>query len=387
MHRVGAMSDACVTRHRPAEPGAWRDRAVLALVVAGTIVLLVGSLSVWVRRQALETDYVVGASGRMLEDPEIRNAVSLYLVDELYRLVDVQGEIESILPARAQGLAGVAALALREAAPRAAAQILGSRMVIRAWKLAVGRAHHDFLRLVRGDFDKELDVYLRLRPLLVALATEVGIDPKLVAKLPADAARVPVLQKDKLRQLRLAVNALKSISVYGMLGVVVLYALALRLARGRRRETLFRIGLAVLVTGVVILIVRTLSGTALTNAVADSQPAFESAGGHAWRIVTEPLASTGWMAIVTGLVAMGLALLAGPSRTATRVRTALVPALVRSPAIAWTAVGVAIVAVLLAFPAIDATRVISRSVLILVLIGGTEMVRRVARDEQLEPVG
>jgi hypothetical protein len=88
------------------------------------------------------------------------------------------------------------------------------------------------------------------------------------------------------------------------------------------------------------------------------------------------------MAVTTGLAAIVLALLAGPSAVATGIRKVLRPALVDHPARAWAGVGVAIVIVLTTIPAIDASRLISRSVLIAVIVGGTEMVRRVALAEQ-----
>ena len=46
-----------------------------------------------------------------------------------------------------------------------------------------------------------------------------------------------------------------------------------------------------------------------------------------------------------------------------------------------------IVVVLTTIPAIDATRLISRSVLIAVIVGGTEMVRRVALAEGSDAAG
>jgi hypothetical protein len=67
-----------------------RDLAVPVLVVAATALLPVGCLTVWVRRQALDTPYVERASRQMLQDQKIRSAVASYLVDELYRHVDVE---------------------------------------------------------------------------------------------------------------------------------------------------------------------------------------------------------------------------------------------------------------------------------------------------------
>ena len=69
-------------------------------MILATALLLVGCLTVWVRRQALDTPYVESASRQMLQDPKIRNAVASYLVEELYRRVDVEGQVTRLLPAR-----------------------------------------------------------------------------------------------------------------------------------------------------------------------------------------------------------------------------------------------------------------------------------------------
>jgi len=341
-----------------------RELAVPVLVVAATALLLVGCLTVWVRRQALDTPYVESASRQMLEDQKVRSAVASYLVDELYRRVDVEEQVARLLPPRDRGLAAPLVAALRGLAPRAAEEILSEPIVVDTWATAVGRAHRDFLRLVNEDPNRAMDVYLGLRPLLLELAERVGLGRQAAARLPADAGRVPLFSGNRIGKLRTTIRVLNSMSIYGMLLVVALYGLALALARGRRRQVLLHIGLAVTATGVVILLARTLAGTFVVQSLVGSEPRLEPAGGDVWRILSEPLSSIGWMAIVTGLVGTTLAFLAGPGAGRGRMRAALYPALVERPAILWSGVAVAIVLVLTTIPTIDATRVISRSVLI-----------------------
>ena len=55
-----------------------------ALIVLAALVLLVSSLTVWVKRQALDSDAWADASASLLDDPEIRSAVAVFLVDQLY---------------------------------------------------------------------------------------------------------------------------------------------------------------------------------------------------------------------------------------------------------------------------------------------------------------
>ena len=66
----------------------WRRWVPWALVVLAAIIGLAAALNVWVKRQALSTDNWTNASSQLLENSEIRNAVSVYLVDLLVQLVD-----------------------------------------------------------------------------------------------------------------------------------------------------------------------------------------------------------------------------------------------------------------------------------------------------------
>jgi hypothetical protein len=360
----------------------WQSRAVPALIVVATVLLLVECITVWVHRQALDTPYVERASHQMLEDPKVRSAVAGYLVDQLYRHVEVERQVDDLLPDRDRGLAAPIIAALRGLAPRAAEDILGEPFVVDTWATAVGRAHREFLRLVNADPNRAVDVYLGLRPLLLALAKRLGLERQAAAMLPADAGRVPLFRGNQIGKLREAIRLVDSMAIYGLLLVAALYGLALGLAGGRRRQALLHIGLAVTATGVAVILVRSLAGTVIVESVVGSSATLEPAGRQVWRILSDPLWSIGWMAVTTGLTAIVLALLAGPSAVATGIRKALRPALVDRPARAWAGVGVAIVVVLTTIPAIDATRLISRSVLIAVIAGGTEMVRRVALAER-----
>src|SRR5215216_6875631 len=95
-----------------------RKRSIFAWVLfaLGTLVFLVGSLTVWVKRQALDTDAWVATSANLLEDDEVRQALSVYIVDQLYANADPQEVLREQLPENLQGLAGPIAGALRQPA-------------------------------------------------------------------------------------------------------------------------------------------------------------------------------------------------------------------------------------------------------------------------------
>ena len=95
-----AATNAPVTRQ---QPSSWRRWVPWVLVVLAAVIGLVSALNIWVKRQALDTNNFTNASVQMLEDPQVRSAISIYLVDQLYQNVDVAAELEQQLPPAVRG--------------------------------------------------------------------------------------------------------------------------------------------------------------------------------------------------------------------------------------------------------------------------------------------
>jgi hypothetical protein len=182
--------------------------------------------------------------------------------------------------------------------------------------------------------------------------------------------------------VRKGVKALKALSVFLMLVVVAMYAVALWLARGWRREALLRMGFGVLIVGLIIEVVRNVVGSALIDSlVGNSKPTVKPAATASWLILTQLLDAIGWTAIIFGIVAIVLAFLAGPTGLARMVRRWIAPGLVRHPWIAWSVVALILVIVFVTVPIVDVTKLITRLVLVALLVGGVEMLRRVTKAE------
>src|SRR5690606_14115264 len=113
-----------------------RRIAIRALIAAGAVLAVLAIVSLWVSRQALETDEWTHTSTELLEEPAVQAAVANLLVDELYANVDVAGELEAALPPRAAVIAEPAAGALRRAAVEVADQALDRPLVQQAWERA-----------------------------------------------------------------------------------------------------------------------------------------------------------------------------------------------------------------------------------------------------------
>ena len=172
------------------------------------------------------------------------------------------------------------------------------------------------------------------------------------------------------------------LSAWLLVLVLALYALAIFLARGARREMLRNVGCAFVLVGLAILIVRRFAGNYAVDAL--TQPASQGSGERVWLISTSILAQIGWAAIFYGVVMALGAVLAGPHAWAIAVRRTIAPVLNERPGIAWAAVAV-VYLLLIAWGPTHALRTLWGIALLAALIaGGVLALRHQTLREQRE---
>jgi hypothetical protein len=317
-----------------------RTRTILAwtLLFVGALVVFVGSLTVWVKRQALDTDAWADTSAQLLEDDDVRQALSVYIVDQLYANLDPESTLQEELPPNLQGLAGPISGALREPAQRAVDKFLQRPRVQALWEDVNRAAQQTLLRILEDETREGVStaggtVTLDLRTFVVNVGEELGFGEQLDARLPADAGQVTILESD---QLEAAQTGLKMIKVLSWLIIVIAlaaFAGAVWLARGRR-EMLRDVGISLLLVGILLLVVRRVVGSYIVDALA-SGVSVRDAVGSAWIIGTSLLAQVAWALIVYGLVILVGTWLAGPTRPARGVQEAIGPTLHDRPGLSW----------------------------------------------------
>ena len=316
-----------------------RGLVVWGLVGLGALILLVGSLTVWVERQAVDTDAWVDTSTQLLEDDEVRDALSLYLVDQLYQNIDVQARLEQRLPPDLEGLSGPLAGALRSPAEQAVGRILERPRVQTLWETVNRTAHETLIRVLEDETREGVstaggEVTLDLRLFLVDIGTELGFGEQLDARLPAEAGQITVLESDELGSAQTALRALKALSWLLVIAALAAFGGALVLTR-TRRELLRTIGIVFVLVGIVLLVVRRVVGAYVVDALAAGE-SVRDAVGSSWVIGTSLLAQVAWALLLYGAVMLLGALLAGPAGVSRRLRHAIAPGFRDRPAIGWT---------------------------------------------------
>ncbi|MGZ6692821.1 MAG: SHOCT domain-containing protein [Solirubrobacteraceae bacterium] len=346
---------------------------VPVLLVLATIIGIPAAFAVWVNRQALNTSNWSSTSGKVLEDKRVQTALSAYLVHELFTNVNVSADLQKRLPKQLQPLAGPAAARLQQRAGQLAPKLLASPQAQALWVQANVAAHKELLKVLNGGGPVVSTgsgvVTLNLHTLVSQLAATLGVSSQVAAAqsklqgstgasarataqqklgitLPPANGQLVILRSNQLGTAQDIANAVKHLAIVLPAIALLLFALAVYLARGRRRRTLRTAGWCFVLIGVVLLLIRRIGGDAVVNGLV-KVPSNKPAVHDVWNIGTSLLYSIAVAMIAYGIVIVATAWLAGSTRPATAIRKFIAPSLRESPAVAYSAVGAVLLLVVL----------------------------------------
>jgi hypothetical protein len=251
------------------------------------------------------------------------------------------------------------------------------------WEEANRRAHERLLSIVEGDSEfvseEGDDATLDLGALVRDISERTGVGARLVERLPEDAAQITIIRGDQIEFAQTAVDLLRDLVIVLTALALGLYALAVYLARGWRREALRSVGIALAAVGFAALVARGLAGNAVVGALTTTA-AVEPAADSTWEIGTSLLRASAVGLIGYGLLIVLGAWLAGPSQAATGLRRGLAPYL-RDRRIAYAAVGVIVLLVLWWNPTPGTSRLAPTLLLIALFVAGIEALRALTMSE------
>ena len=375
-----APPPAAVPRAESSAASGWRRWVPWALVVLACVLALAAALNVWVKRQALDTNNFTSASSQLIEDPEIRSAISVYLVNQLYQNVDVGQALEQRLPPAAEPLSTTIAAALQPALIRLTDTALGRPKVQQAFEAAVRRAHELFIAVLDGKHGVLVstngNVVLDLRPILETVVNQTGIGGRLLEQLPPDAGQITVMKGNQLQNARKSVKLIRATSYFLLFLVLALVAAAMWIARGRRRTILLASGVGLVIVGLVVLVIHRLAGSYIVDALT-TNPDAKKPVTAVWTIETQLLRNVGINAVIYGVLVIFAAWLAGASRASAYLRRV---GLHEHPLIGFGALAIVVLVLLVTGPT-DGDRIYPLLVVAGVAFVGLEVLRRQTQRE------
>ena len=378
------MSDA--QKSKPGGRSRTRLIGARVLTVVAIVLALVGMLAFYVAHTALDEAGFETVSRNMIENDAIRTQVAHSAVDGLYANVDVEAAIAERLPPAQKGLAPVLAGLSRSGADRAAVAALERPRVQNAWVTTTTATQRQLVRLL-DDKTKFVQteggaVVLDLRPIMIDLGEEVAVIGRVAEKLPESAGKIAIVDESQLETAQTITRILRTVADWMWLVALAVAALAVWLARGRRRIELRALAIGVLVVGLLMLVVRRAAGAYLVDHLAKDD-SVKPAVRDAWSILTQVLADRAWVWITLGVVTLLGVWFVGETARAGQARRAARPVLQSRPTTYAIVAGSVLVLGLIA-PLFARGWTVSLLLLALV-IAGVEVVRAIVEREAAAP--
>lgn len=315
---------------------------VWVLVVLATVLALVSILTTWVNRQMLDDTAWNRATTQVIQDPQVQTALADFTVNQLYENVNVAQALQQHLPKDLKPLAPQLAGALQGPAARAVGLLLQRPRVQQAFIQASAVAHQKLVAVLEdktccGISTGNGVVTLNAHELLVEVGQQLGLSGNVLSQLPSTAGTITLMKSDQLAAAQTGVRAIHVLSIWLLIGVLVLYGFAIYIARGARRATLRNAGLGLVLVGLVTLVIRRLLGNYIVGALA--VPGYQPATHRLYLIGTEILGQIGQATVLYGVIAALAAVFAGPTAPAVWLRQKAAPTLNERQGIAWGVVG------------------------------------------------
>ena len=281
------------------EPRASRRRGVLAGIslVLACLTIVVATVAVWAHQVAFNTDRFTAVASSALDDPEVIDPLAARISLQVVDALDVQARLENVLPDRVTAIAGPVTLALQDGLTRRLQTLLAEPRMQQALTNTLKFAHTRVMNLLRDQAPAVTvvngEVVLEVYPVLLVALQELqtaGIigpdvqlpDPataeppgvvrgvlenRLGVTLPPDFGTIPLMPEDRLATAQTVVRAFDIVVVVLIALAVVLAALALWLARNRRRMVVY-LALGTIVAFLLARLVTNTATDALTQAIA-----------------------------------------------------------------------------------------------------------------------
>lgn len=313
--QVDEQQDAAKARqHR------GRGWAVGLLVVLGVILLAVANVTVWLRSVVLDSDTWAITVGPLTQNETVANAVSFYVVDSLFELVDLEQAIGEVLPSEYSFLGGPLTSVVQNLAQDTATKLIQSDQFNTVWVALNRTAHRAIMAVLRGNGDL---LYLREGQLTIDLSD--------IFDSVADAlglGRLPVLQNVQTRfvlleswQVAVVQQVLGVIDTVGVVVPLLAFGFLLLawLISLWRRRTLMWIGIGTAVAMALSLIGFALAQPLVLVNIVD--PFVRLLAGEILGVLARGLYIQTVAILVIGLLVVAGTALAGPSPRAVAIRT------------------------------------------------------------------
>jgi len=352
---------------------------VPVLVGLGLVCIFVSTLSVWLRDSALDSGVWQSQSTQLLQSTNVRSLVATYVADQVVTQTDTQQLVASALPPRLQPLAGAGTAALGRLADQAVNDALTLPRVQDLWAQANLRAHEKLVAFLKGETTRLTttngNVVLNVDQIVANMGARFGASPDVVERLQGHVEPIVLVRSNQLGAAQTGVQAIEVLSIWPLLIGIVLIAVAVYVARDRRRTVVRDAAIGFIVIGVVLLVVRKFLGDMVIDSLVKVD-SVKPAAHDVWDIYTSLLKESAVAGIAIGVLGIVWSWLSGSATASASIRRRLAPGFRDHPVRAYAVLAVAALLVALYQPPGTPRRTIGLVLLIVVAFVGLEALRR-----------
>ncbi|MBJ7459300.1 MAG: SHOCT domain-containing protein [Thermoleophilaceae bacterium] len=298
------------------------------VMVLASLALFLSFITLWANRQLLDSQQWTETSTEVLAKPAVQSALANYLVDQLFTSVDVEQELKDQLPEDWDVLASPATSGLRSLALSGTKSALELPLVQAAWKDANLLSHEQLITILEGGNENVStangEVTVNARSILEDVAQKVGLSGELTQKIPDSAATFVIYQSDDLATIQNIYTTVKDLRWVFAGIALLLYVLAISLAKGRRRRAVIWMGTSFVVVALLVLITSSLARGPVVDSLAQTSSVVPAVT-DIYNISIEVLNRMAGSLLFTGILVLLAAMLAGPYKWAIAVRQFLAP--------------------------------------------------------------
>jgi len=307
----------------------WRAIVAIVLLVIGAVILPLAVTGAWVRDSIFDTNGFVDMMGPLAENPALQEAAAHSISVQLFERLELESQIEGLLPEGLGFLAGPATERLQSWTEVVALRITSSDRFPAIWTTALETFHSNVVAFIDGSGRLALGPNGRIELDLTGVAA--GVTERLEERgIKIDNERlmglgiIPIAQVKALNRVADLLNAVNKVFIVLPILVVLLFAGSVAVAQ-RRSKAIVRVGIGVMIATAVFIIALFIVRTVFLGAVEDAGFSRDAAG-VLWGTLTIALRATSWGLFFLGLLMLihprVLTLLRGNRMTALATRSA-----------------------------------------------------------------
>ncbi len=380
--------------HEPPSAAAafdWRKLLSRSFLVLSLLALIPAGLLIWLNRTVMDPNGYIKTVGPVIQQPQVQQALTANASNALFSSVHVEQAVAQALPSQAQFLATPIASQVETQTTNAIGRIVASQKFYDVWISVNQKAQAAFVQVAQsGRSSPTIDVH-DVYGFISDQLQNTKLAPLLNKQLPSQIGNIQVASVPALVQIPHIVSVLNTWRWVLGVAFVVFAALAVWLARDRRRGIMNVGGVLLLASVLSLVLVRIVRGLMLAQV---ANPTNHEAAIVIWQTVLHYFYVQLGVLAVAGIAMMAVGWLLGPSGLALRwrqgggsflatTRTKLAPGLGNNSVVAfmqqhrhyfeWGVLGLTILA-LLAFIPLSVGTIILILVLACVVLLGVEFV-------------